>query len=56
MRHWFEQNAVSAASQSNNPAEQMFIRGLNAAWIAFLPKASCVDGLSVPRTEAVLVN
>ena len=26
----------------------MLARELDAAWIAFLPKASCMDGLSVP--------
>jgi hypothetical protein len=56
MRHWFERDAASAASQSDNPAEQMIVTGLNAAWIASLPKASNVDGLSVPRTEAVFGN
>jgi hypothetical protein len=46
----------AAASKSNNPAEQMLVRGLNAAWIAFLPKASYIDGLSVPHTGAVLAE
>jgi hypothetical protein len=32
----------------------MLARELNAAWIAFLPKASCMDGLSVPHTGAAL--
>jgi hypothetical protein len=28
--------------------EQVLAKDLNAAWIAFPPKASCIDGLSVP--------
>ena len=43
---------TDSAPQFNNP-EQMLVRGLNAAWIAFPPKASCIDGLSVPHTGAV---
>jgi hypothetical protein len=34
----------------------MLVRDLNAAWIAFPPKASCIDGLSVPHTGAVLAD
>jgi hypothetical protein len=34
----------------------MLVQGLNAAWIAFPPKASYVDGLCVPRTEAIFAN
>lgn len=28
----------------------------DAVWIAFPPKASCIDGLSVPHTGAVLAE
>jgi len=46
---------TDSAPQSNNP-EQMLVRDLSAAWIAFPPKASCIDGLSVPHTEAVIAE
>jgi hypothetical protein len=34
----------------------MLVSDLNAAWIAFPPKASCIDGLSVPHTGAILAE
>ena len=34
----------------------MLVGDLNAAWIAFPPKASCIDGLSVPTLGPFLLN
>src|SRR6185295_9694502 len=46
---------TNSAPQFNNP-EQMPVRDLNAAWVALPPKASCIDGLSVPHTGAILAE